>query len=100
MNHEISFGQIVREHRRAIGLTQAELARRVGCATVTIRKIEYDALRPSQQIAELLAKALHIPLDERLRFVRLAVWHYAIPRSYLPCPHQRQRRSRPLAASL
>jgi serine/threonine protein kinase len=72
MDHDISFGRIVREHRQALGLTQAELARRVGCATVTVRKIEYDALRPSQQIAELLAKALNIPLEERLRFVRLA----------------------------
>jgi WD40 repeat protein/transcriptional regulator with XRE-family HTH domain len=53
-------------------LTQAELARRVGCATVTIRKIEYDSLRPSQQIAELLAKSLAIPLEERAAFVRLA----------------------------
>jgi WD40 repeat protein/transcriptional regulator with XRE-family HTH domain len=72
MNDEISFGQIVREHRRVFGLTQAELARRVGCATVTIRKIEYDTLRPSQQIAELLAKALQVPLEERAAFVRLA----------------------------
>ena len=48
MNQESSFGGIVREQRRALGLTQAELARRVGCATVTIRKIEYDARRPSQ----------------------------------------------------
>jgi WD40 repeat protein/transcriptional regulator with XRE-family HTH domain len=72
MNQDISFGQIVRERRRALDLTQAELARRVGCATVTIRKIEYDSLRPSQQIAELLAKSLAIPLEERAAFVRLA----------------------------
>jgi WD40 repeat protein len=52
--------------------TQAELARRVACATITVRKIEADALRPSQQIAERLAMALNIPLDERSRFVRLA----------------------------
>jgi len=73
MDHnEIPFGSIVKERRRALDLTQAEMARRVGCATVTIRKIEYDALRPSQQIAELLAKALAIPLEERSAFVRLA----------------------------
>ena len=46
MNEEISFGHIVKEHRRARDLTQAELARRVACATITIRKIEADALRP------------------------------------------------------
>ena len=72
MNEEISFGQIVKERRRALDLTQAELARRVACATITVRKIEADALRPSQQIAERLAMALNIPLEERARFVRLA----------------------------
>jgi WD40 repeat protein/DNA-binding XRE family transcriptional regulator len=72
MNDEKSFGPIVKEHRRALDLTQAELARRVACATITIRKIEADALRPSQQIAERLAMALAIPLEERAAFARLA----------------------------
>ena len=51
MTAEATFGQIVRERRLGLGLTQAELARRVNCATVTIRKIEYDSLRPSVQVA-------------------------------------------------
>jgi serine/threonine protein kinase/DNA-binding XRE family transcriptional regulator len=72
MNEEVSFGRIVKEHRRARDLTQAELARRVACATITIRKIEADALRPSQQIAERLAMALNIPQEERATFIRLA----------------------------
>ncbi len=72
MNDQISFGQIVKQHRKARDLTQAELARRVACATITIRKIEADALRPSQQIAERLAMALNVPLDDRAAFVRLA----------------------------
>jgi DNA-binding XRE family transcriptional regulator len=72
VNDEESFGPIVKEYRRALDLTQAELARRVACATITIRKIEADALRPSQQIAERLAMALTIPLEERAAFVRLA----------------------------
>jgi WD40 repeat protein/transcriptional regulator with XRE-family HTH domain len=72
MNDEISFGRIVKEYRRALDLTQAELARRVACATITIRKIEADALRPSQQIAERLAMALAIPLEERAAFAHLA----------------------------
>ena len=33
MTEEISFGQIVKEHRRVHDLTQAELARRVACVT-------------------------------------------------------------------
>jgi WD40 repeat protein/serine/threonine protein kinase len=53
-------------------LTQEELARRVGCAAITLRKIESDSLRPSVQIAERLAMALAIPLNERAEFVRRA----------------------------
>jgi DNA-binding XRE family transcriptional regulator len=72
MDRDIFFGDIVKEHRAALDLTQAELARRVACATITIRKIEADALRPSIQIAERLATSLKIPLEERAAFVRLA----------------------------
>ena len=72
MAHEESFGRMVRERRRALDLTQEELARRVGCAAVTIRKIEYDEIRASVQIAERLAMALAIPLDDRAEFVRQA----------------------------
>ncbi len=57
MDRDISFGSIVKEHRQSLDLTQAELARRVACATITMRKIEYDALRPSIQIAERLASS-------------------------------------------
>ena len=72
MNAEVTFGQLVKARRRELGLTQDELAHRVGCAPVTLRKIEYDDLRPSVQIAERLAMALGIPLEERATFVRLA----------------------------
>ena len=72
MNHGISFGSFVRQHRREMDLTQEELARRVGCAAITLRKIEADDLRPSVQIAERLAMALAIPLDDRAEFVRRA----------------------------
>lgn len=72
MNQEITFGQFIKEHRKKLDLTQAELARRVGCATITLRKIESDTLRPSVQIAERLAMTLNIPLEERADFIRLA----------------------------
>ncbi len=86
MNPDTSFGRIVREQRRALDLTQAELARRVACATITIRKIEADALRPSQQIAERLAMALAIPLEGRADFVRLARMSHLVEPSPLPLP--------------
>src|SRR5512143_3813698 len=72
MSHDNAFGQQVRQRRRSLDLTQEELARRVGCAAITLRKIEAGDLRPSQQIAERLAMALAIPLDERAEFVRQA----------------------------
>ena len=72
MQQQESFGQRVRQRRRSLDLTQDELARRVGCAAITVRRIEAGDLRPSQQIAERLAMALAIPLDERAEFVRAA----------------------------
>ncbi|MEJ2747106.1 MAG: protein kinase, partial [Anaerolineae bacterium] len=72
MNNDATFGQIVRERRGGLGLTQSELARRAGCASVTIRKIEADSLRPSVQLAGLIGQALNIPEKEHLAFVRLA----------------------------
>ncbi|HUF00163.1 MAG TPA: protein kinase, partial [Anaerolineales bacterium] len=72
MNASVRFGQLIKAHRQELGLTQDELARRVGCASVTLRKIEYGDLRPSVQIAERLAMALNIPREERAAFVRLA----------------------------
>ena len=71
-DHLETFGRIVKIHRQALGLTQDELARRVGCATITLRKIEYDDLRPSVQIAERLAVMLNIPLADHAPFVQLA----------------------------
>jgi transcriptional regulator with XRE-family HTH domain len=49
-----SFGEWLRRRRKALGLTQAELADQAGCVTGTIRSIEADARRPSRQLAERL----------------------------------------------
>ena len=70
ISSEPPFGRLVRERRRALDLTQEELARRVGCAAITIRKIEAGDMRTSQQVAERLVVALGVPLDERSAFVR------------------------------
>lgn len=72
MKQTPSFGEILRERRSVLGLTQAELAHRAGCAPITVRKMEGDGLRPSVQLAELLALALQIPEGEQANFVRLA----------------------------
>ncbi|HEY0739097.1 MAG TPA: helix-turn-helix domain-containing protein [Herpetosiphonaceae bacterium] len=67
-----SFGSWVRRRRRALDLTQAALADRVGCAEISIRKIEADAFRPSREIAEALATCLQIPPTERAMFLQVA----------------------------
>lgn len=72
MSDPTIFGARVRLRRKALDLTQQDLAERAGCATVTITKIERGLLRPSRQIAELLADALRVPLAERSEFLRLA----------------------------
>lgn len=84
MNEEITFGQVVKERRNVLGLTQTELARRVGCAAITIRKIEANDLRPSVQMAELIAIAFNVPNEEQPAFVRLA--RAARPLSPIPTP--------------
>jgi predicted ATPase/class 3 adenylate cyclase len=72
MSDEFSFGHWLQRRRKALDLTQAELARQVGCAAETLRKIEADARRPSRQIAERLADALELPEAERASFILAA----------------------------
>lgn len=72
MGEELPFGRVVRHRRRALDLTQEELAGRVGCAAITVRKIESGDLRPSQQVAARLALALELPAEEQAGFVRAA----------------------------
>ena len=69
---EYSFGTWIKRRRKALDLTQQELAQRVGCSNSLIFKIESDERRPSRQIAELLAEHLEIPPDERDLFLKVA----------------------------
>ncbi len=72
MNQELPFGLWLKKRRKALDLTQSALAKRVGCSTATIEKIESEERRPSLQIAELLARALEIPSEQRAAFLRAA----------------------------
>jgi predicted ATPase/transcriptional regulator with XRE-family HTH domain len=69
---EYSFGNWVRRQRKALDLTQHELAQRVGCSVSAILKIEADERRPSRQVAELLARHLQIPADQTDLFLKVA----------------------------
>src|SRR5262245_47362281 len=68
-----SFGEWVRRKRQLLDMTQATLAHRVGCAPITIRKIESDERRPSRQMAARLALSLAIGEEDRERFVAVAL---------------------------
>jgi transcriptional regulator with XRE-family HTH domain len=67
-----SIGEWIRLRRRALDLTQTELAQRVGCSVFALRKIESGERRPSKQLAGLLARSLEIPQEDHPVFIRVA----------------------------
>jgi transcriptional regulator with XRE-family HTH domain len=80
MDASSSFGDWLRRRRRALDLTREAVAQQVGCAVVTIRKIEADERRPSRQIAERLAECLQIPSADQAAFLRAARAELAVDR--------------------
>lgn len=61
----ISFGKWLRQQRRALDLTQQAFADQVGCARITLRRIESGALKPSKELALLILEKAGVPSDER-----------------------------------
>jgi predicted ATPase/DNA-binding XRE family transcriptional regulator len=59
----------LRQRRKLLGLTYKEIALQVGCAVVTLKKIESGERRPSLQIAEKLADCLQIEDEVRSAFL-------------------------------
>jgi predicted ATPase/DNA-binding XRE family transcriptional regulator len=72
MDRAEGFGAWVRERRKELWLTQKKLARLVGCAPVTVQKIEESHRRPSPTVAEALARHLEIGPADLASFLRLA----------------------------
>jgi predicted ATPase/DNA-binding XRE family transcriptional regulator len=72
MDAATELGQWLRARRRELDLTQAGLASLAGCSESSIRKFEAGTLRPSRQVAELLAERLGVPDAGREDFVRWA----------------------------
>src|SRR6478672_6157267 len=72
METEPTFGVWLRQQRRRLDWTQAELAQRVGYSVATIRKLERDELRPSKHLAELLALGLDVAVTQHPSFVSFA----------------------------
>jgi predicted ATPase/DNA-binding XRE family transcriptional regulator len=72
MDADMQFGPWLKRRRKALDLTQEDLARRVGYSVSAIRKVEADKLRPSRHVAEQMADVLEVTPTERPAFLRLA----------------------------
>ncbi len=83
MEHKRTFSSWLKQQRKARDLTQGDLARLVGCAVITLQKIEEGRRRPSKQLAELLAQHLEIAPDARDDFLRCARAEPLVVRSAL-----------------
>lgn len=79
-----SFGDWLKARRKALDLTQEELAQRAGCSIFALRKIESGERRPSKQLAGLLAAALQISDDDKLTFIRVARGDLSLERIHTP----------------
>ena len=72
LDPDLSFGEWLRRQRGGFGLTQAELARELGCAPITLRKVEAEERRPSIELAQRMAEILQVPADQHVAFMRFA----------------------------
>lgn len=72
MTEDLSFGTWLRQRRRALDLTQQALAEQVGCARITLRRIEGDELKPSKELALVLVGRLGVSERELEQWVRFA----------------------------
>ena len=88
MNEQASsFGTWLRRQRLALDFTQLELAERVACSVVTVRKLERDELRPSKQLAERLVQALNIPPEQHAALLAFARGLGPAPQRHDASPH-------------
>src|SRR6476661_10855417 len=97
METEPTFGVWLRQQRRRLDWTQAELAQRVGYSVATIRKLERDELRPSKRLTELLAQALEVAVTQHTSLVTFARATPTPDVAADPPPHDESRRSNLLA---
>jgi len=84
MQEEISFGTWLRKQRRALDLSQKALANQVGCAEVTLRRIEAGTLKPSKALAEILLEKLGAPETAWPQWISFARGLAGFPSQSLP----------------
>src|SRR5215471_19197448 len=64
----ITFGDLLRHHRREAGLTQQDLAERAGLSLHGIQKLERGATHPYRDTAQRLIVALDLEGEDEVRF--------------------------------
>jgi predicted ATPase/DNA-binding XRE family transcriptional regulator len=84
MQEEISFGVWLRKQRRALDLSRQKFADQVGCAEVTVRRIEGGTLKPSKELAGIILEKLGVPAYERSQWIAFARGVAGLPRPSLP----------------
>ena len=84
MKEETSFGQWLRKKRRALDLSRQAFANQVGCAEVTLRRIEAGTLKPSQDLASILLGKLGISQAELPQWISFARGISGLPVQSLP----------------
>jgi predicted ATPase/DNA-binding XRE family transcriptional regulator len=72
MQDEISFGNWLRKQRRTLDLSRQAFANQVGCAEVTLRRIEAGTLKPSKDLAQTILEKLGVPKAERPQWLSFA----------------------------
>ena len=93
MLEAISFGRWLRQRRRALDLTQKALADQVGCAEITVRRMEADEYKPSNELALALLTKLGIPESERPQWVRFSRGLAKYPNDQQPSSPSRERKT-------
>lgn len=83
-SYPVLFGDWLKARRKALDLTQDELAVRAGCSIFALRKIESGERRPSKQLAGLLACALELPEEDKQSFIRVARGELNLERLHAP----------------
>src|SRR4030081_778632 len=81
----VRFGELLRDHRRAAGLTQEELAERAGLSPRSISGLESnDAHTPRRDTVALLVRALGLVGSERAAFEALVQRRRGPRPSFIP----------------
>src|SRR5918993_2367331 len=98
MPEPTSFGTWLRQKRRALDLTQKAFADQVGCAEITVRRMEADEYKPSNELALVLFEKLGIPEPERTQWVRFARGLAEHPKPHsISSPSREQKTNLPIS---